>query len=470
MIGDQWSMTQSPTSPPPSLTCFKAYDIRGRLGVELNESIAIRIGRAFAESLAARKVVLGRDCRLSSVPLAQAVAEGLIAAGVEVIDLGLAGTEEVYFATTHHAACGGIEVTASHNPADYNGMKLVGRGSAPLDPATTMQTIRRLAESGDFQPAKDGGSLREAPETRAAYVDRVLSFVDISALRPLKILVNAGNGAAGPTFDAIADALVARGAPFDFVRLHHDPDGRFPNGIPNPLLPENQPATARAVIEAKADLGVAWDGDFDRCFFFDHEGRFVPGEYVVGLLAQVFLAKEPGATIVHDPRVEWNTRAVIAAMGGQAHRARTGHAYFKQALRETGAIYGGEMSAHHYFRDFMACDSGMIPWLLVAELIGRTGQSLAKLLANARMAFPSSGEINFRVPDVRAAVGRVETALAKGAEVDRLDGLSLAFPDWRVNLRASNTEPLLRLNVETRGDPDGLIRRVAEVTRLIEGG
>lgn len=450
------------------LTAFKAYDIRGRLGDELDEDVAFRVGRAFASVLQAQRVVLGRDCRASSQALAGAVARGMLAEGVEVIDLGLCGTEEVYFATTHHAACGGIEVTASHNPMDYNGMKLVGRGSAPLDPATTMQAIRALAESGDFG-AERAGRVTAAPETRVAYVDRVLSFIDIAALRPLKVLVNAGNGTAGPTFDAIAGALAEKGAPLEFIRLHHDPDGSFPNGIPNPLLPENQPVTAAAVVAAGADMGVAWDGDFDRCFFFDHQGRFVPGEYVVGLLARVFLAKEPGAVIVHDPRVEWNTRAVIAAHGGRAHRARTGHAYFKQALRDTGAVYGGEMSAHHYFRDFMACDSGMIPWLLVAELMGRSGRSLADLLAEARAAFPSSGEINFRVPDVAAAVARVEAALT-GAEVDRLDGLSLSFPDWRVNLRASNTEPLLRLNIETRGDAVGLARRVAEVTRLIEGG
>ena len=449
------------------LTAFKAYDIRGRLGDELDEDVAYRVGRAFAAVLQARRVVLGRDCRASSAALAGAVARGLMAEGVEVIDLGLCGTEEVYFATTHHAACGGIEVTASHNPMDYNGMKLVGRRSAPLDPATVMQAIRVLAEGGDFGPERVG-RVTASPETRAAYVDRVLGFIDIAALRPMKVLVNAGNGAAGPTFDALAGALGERGAPLEFVRLHHDPDGSFPNGIPNPLLPGNQPVTAAAVVATGADLGVAWDGDFDRCFFFDHEGRFVPGEYVVGLLARVFLAKEPGATVVHDPRVEWNTRALIAAQGGRAHRARTGHAYFKQALRETGAVYGGEMSAHHYFRDFMACDSGMIPWLLVAELMGRSGRSLADLLAEARAAFPSSGEINFRVADVAAAVGRVEAALA-GGKVDRLDGLSISFADWRVNLRASNTEPLLRLNIETRGDPDGLTRRVAEVSRLIEG-
>jgi phosphomannomutase len=458
--------------PLPSLpmTCFKAYDIRGRLGPELNEDIARRIGRAFAETLGAARVVVGRDCRASSLSLSAAVIDGLLAAGAEVLDLGLAGTEEMYFATTHLDACGGIEVTASHNPMDYNGMKMVGQGSAPLDPATVMPRIRALAESGAFAARRAGGRVVDAPATRAAYVDRVLSFVDVDKLQPLKILMNAGNGAAGPTFDALADALAARGAPLRFERLHHAPDGNFPNGIPNPLLPDNQPVTAEAVVAANADFGVAWDGDFDRCFLFDHNGQFVPGEYVVGLLAQVFLKKEPGAIIVHDPRVQWNTEAVVAAAGGRAHASRTGHAFLKQALRETGAVYGGEMSSHHYFRDFMACDSGMIPWLLVAELISRTGQSLADLLESARSAFPSSGEINFRVDDVPAAMARVIAAFAADRPtVDRLDGLSLTFPDWRLNLRASNTEPLLRLNIETRANASALQIRLAEVSRLITG-
>jgi phosphomannomutase len=441
------SLHPNPTAP---MTCFKAYDIRGRLGRELNERIAYRIGRAFVETLGARRVVLGRDCRASSEALAVALADGLMAAGAEVIDLGLCGTEEMYYATTFHAACGGVEVTASHNPMDYNGMKMVKRGSAPLDPATEMSAIKALAESGRFRVGPRSGSMTEAPWTRAAYVDRVLSFVDVAALRPLTILVNAGNGAAGPTFDAIAEALAAKGAPLRFQRMHHGPDGSFPNGIPNPLLPENQPATASAVLAAGADFGVAWDGDFDRCFLFDHHGQFVPGEYVVGLLAKAFLAKEPGATIVHDPRVVWNTQDMIARAGGIAHVSRTGHAFLKQALRDTKAIYGGEMSAHHYFRDFMACDSGMIPWLLVAELLGRSGRSLADHLSDARAA--------------------VRTALeVEGAAIDELDGLSMTFSDWRLNLRSSNTEPLLRLNVETRGAPDTLAARVAKVSDLIRG-
>ena len=452
------------------LTCFKAYDIRGRIGDNLDEDIARVIGRGFALALGAKRVVLGRDIRASSEALAAAVAEGLVAQGVEVLDLGLSGTEEMYFSTTHFGADGGICVTASHNPMDYNGMKMVKAGSAPLDPATELAKVKALAEAGGFVPAAVPGRVVPAEGARAAYVERVLSFVDVAALKPLKILVNAGNGAAGPTFDALFDALEAAGAPLEVVRLHHDPDGSFPNGIPNPLLPENQPVTAEAVVAEGADIGVAWDGDFDRCFLFDEKGGFIPGEYVVGLLAEAFLAKEPGAKIVHDPRVVWNTLDVVGRAGGEAVQSRTGHAFIKQVMRETGAVYGGEMSAHHYFRDFVACDSGMIPWLLVVELMGRRGTALSELVEARRAAFPSSGEINFRVEDVPAAVARVEAAFAPGAVArDDTDGLSLAQADWRFNLRASNTEPLLRLNVEARGDAALVAAKVAEIEALIAG-
>jgi phosphomannomutase len=452
-----------------TLTCFKAYDIRGRLGLELDEGIARRIGRGFARALHARRVVLGRDCRASSAALEAAVRAGLLAEGVEVLDLGLSGTEEMYFAVSHFGADGGICVTASHNPIDWNGMKMVRAGSAPLDAAAGLAAIRALAEADDFGPARAGGAARDVgAAARAAYVGRILTFVDPEALRPLKIVVNAGNGAAGPTFDAVAAALAAQGAPLTFVRVNHAPDGTFPNGIPNPLLPENRAATADAVVAEGADLGVAWDGDFDRCFLFDHNGGFVDGEYVVGLLAAMFLAREPGATIVHDPRVVWNTQDVVARAGGRAVQARTGHAFLKQAMRDAGAVYGGEMSAHHYFRDFVHCDSGMIPWLLVAELVSRTGTPLADLVAARRAAFPSSGEINFRVADAAAAIARVRAAFEPAAVArDETDGLSLAFEGWRFNLRASNTEPLLRLNVETKGaDP---APHVAALRALITG-
>ncbi|SEN40726.1 phosphomannomutase [Pseudorhodobacter antarcticus] len=452
-----------------ALTCFKAYDIRGRLGAELNAEIAERIARAFAQVLGAERVVVGHDPRQSSAELIAAVKTGLVKAGVEVLDLGLCGTEEMYHATSYFEADGGIEVTASHNPMDYNGMKLVGKGSRPLDPGTDMHAIRALAEAGNFAPEKPGGEVRPAKAARGAYVRAVLSFIDVTALRPMKILVNAGNGAAGPTFDELATALSKRRAPLSFICLNHEPDGSFPNGIPNPLLPENQPMTANAVLAAGADLGIAWDGDFDRCFLFDHLGRFVPGEYIVGLLAEVFLAKEPGAKIIHDPRVLWNTVDVVTRLGGTPLMARTGHAYLKQAMRDTGAVYGGEMSAHHYFRDFACCDSGMIPWLLIVELMSRRGVSLADLVSARMAAFPSSGEINFHSDDPAGARDRVLADLAGQVIArDDTDGLSLDMGDWRLNLRTSNTETLLRLNVESRGDPVKLANAVARLRGLIQ--
>ena len=452
-----------------ALTCFKAYDIRGRLGQELNEGIAQRIARAFAEVMQAERVVVGHDPRASSKALVEAVKAGLVEAGVEVLDLGLCGTEEMYHATAYFEADGGIEVTASHNPMDYNGLKMVKAGSAPLDPATDMVKIKALAESEVFAPTKAGGEVRQAKAARGAYVRRVLSFVDLPVLRPMKILVNAGNGAAGPTFDALAESLSKKRAPLSFICLNHEPDGSFPNGIPNPLLPENQPMTANAVLAAEADMGIAWDGDFDRCFLFDHLGRFIPGEYVVGLLAEVFLAKEKGATIVHDPRIIWNTQEIVTRLGGTPVMARTGHAYLKQALRDTGAVYGGEMSAHHYFRDFACCDSGMIPWLLIVELMSRRGVTLADLVSQRMAAFPSSGEINFVVADAGRAVARVRAAMEPDAvAVDETDGLSLDMGSWRFSLRSSNTEPLLRLNVESRGDAGQVAQAVETLSALIE--
>ncbi|MHA7888944.1 phosphohexomutase domain-containing protein [Roseicyclus sp.] len=456
-------------TPLPPLTCFKAYDIRGRLGDELNEEIAYRIGRAFAEVMGASRVVLGRDVRPTSEALAGAVARGLMAAGVEVLDLGLSGTEETYFATTRLGADGGICVTASHNPMDYNGMKMVQAGSAPIGAADGMDAIKAMAERGDFAAEVPGGHVTDASGSRAAYVAKLMEFVDISALTPLKVLVNAGHGAAGPSFDALADAMAQAGAPIKFIRVYHDPDGSFPAGIPNPLLDENQHLTADPVKDHGADMGVAWDGDFDRCFFFDHEGGFVPGEYVVGLLAEAFLAKEPGQKIIHDPRVVWATQEVVAQMGGEAIQSKCGHSFIKQAMRETGAVYGGEMSAHHYFRDFMACDSGMIPMLLMIELVCRRGESLKALLAERRAAYPSSGEVNFRVGDQKAVIAAIEATYGPKAETrDETDGLSLSFGDWRFNLRASNTEPLLRLNIEARGKPDLVAAKLAEMRALIE--
>jgi phosphomannomutase len=452
-----------------NLTCFTAYDVRGRLGIDLDAEIAYRIGRAFANALDAKTIILGRDVRASSELLACSVARGLTDAGCNVLDLGLSGTEEMYFATTHFGAEGGICVTASHNPMDYNGMKMVRAGSAPLDAASGLSTIQKLAEKNKFKKPPASGTVSDVSHTgRAAYVDRVVSFVDIAALKPLKILVNAGHGTAGPTFDAIASRLAKLGAPLKFERLFHAPDGTFPQGIPNPLLPKNRPATAEAVRVAGADFGVAWDGDFDRCFFFDHTGAFIDGEYVVGLLAEAFLAKEPGATIIHDPRIIWNTQDIVAKTGGHAVQSRTGHAFIKQAMRDENAIYGGEMSAHHYFRDFVFCDSGMIPLLLVAELVSRHGP-LADLVAARKAAFPSSGEINFTLKDPGSAIARVRAEFAPQAEaIDETDGLGISLGSWRFNLRSSNTEPIVRLNVEALSDANLVTAGVQRLKSLLE--
>ena len=453
------------------LSCFKAYDIRGEIGVNIDEDIAYRIGRAAAQHFGAKSIVIGFDARETSPAFAAAAARGAMDAGADVLDIGMAGTEEMYWAVTEFSAWAGIEVTASHNPINFNGMKIVKSGSQPLDDAGDFQVIKALAGSQEWSSrAEVSKELDRSEVARKAYVDRVLSFVDVKALRPLKIVVNSGNGAAGPTFDALADRLTELGAPLEFIRVHHTPDATFPNGIPNPLLPENHSSTADVVKAEKADFGVAFDGDFDRCFFFDETGQFVPGEYVVGLLASIFLEKEAGAQIVHDPRVIWNTQDIVAHKGGIAVQSKTGHAFIKQTMRSHEAVYGGEMSAHHYFRDFAYCDSGMIPWLLIAELVSRSGRSLGDWLKDRFAAFPSSGEMNFKVADAGKAIESVLSAYrADALSIDETDGVSLAFDDWRFNLRRSNTEPLVRLNVEGRGNADTLAAHVSAIVDLLGG-
>ncbi|MGE4610237.1 MAG: phosphomannomutase [Paracoccaceae bacterium] len=451
-----------------TLTCFKSYDIRGELGDELNESIAYDIGAAVAQCMTLKTVVIGGDCRETSEALKEAVSRGLTDMGVDVLDLGMCGTEEVYFATDHLNADAGIEVTASHNPITYNGMKLVGEGSRPLDPATEITAIRHSAEQAMFDFPDQKGKVTKI-DVRQAYAAKICSFVAPAKLKPLKILVNAGNGTAGPAFDIIANHLEALGAPLTFIRMDHTPDATFPNGIPNPLLPENQPRTAAAVVEHGADFGVAWDGDFDRCFFFDHTGAFIDGYYIVGLLAQQTLAANEGATIVYDPRMIWNTQEIVAESGGQAVPARTGHAYQKAIMREHSAIYGGEMSAHHYFRDFSYCDSGMIPWLMIAELVSTAGTSVADLVAERKVKFPTSGEQNFEIENPAAAMKTVEAALrSEAGEIAYFDGLSMDFGNWRLNLRPSGTEPLVRLNIETRGDREAIAGHLARVKSLLD--
>ena len=453
------------------LTCFKAYDIRGEIGVNIDEGIAYRIGRAVAQHFGAKSVVIGFDARETSPAFAAAAARGARDAGADVLNIGMAGTEEMYWAVTEFSACSGIEVTASHNPINYNGMKIVKSASQPLDDAADFQVIKALASAQDWaSPARMGETRDVADAAREKYVDRVLGFVDMATLAPLKIVINSGNGAAGPTVDAIIDRLAVQGAPIEVVRVHHDPDSTFPNGIPNPLLPENHAATADVVLREGADMGVAFDGDFDRCFFFDGAGRFVPGEYVVGLLASIFLEKEAGAQIVHDPRVIWNTQDIVVHKGGVAIQSKTGHAFIKQTMRAERAIYGGEMSAHHYFRDFAYCDSGMIPWLLIAELVSRSERSLGDWVKDRFAAFPSSGEMNFEVDEAGKAIESVLGAYrADALSINETDGVSLAFDDWRFNLRRSNTEPLIRLNVEGKGEANALETHVSSIAELLGG-
>ena len=447
------------------LNCFKAYDIRGRIPDELNEALAYSIGRAYAIVVQPQQVAVGHDVRLSSPALATALANGLLDGGVDVLDIGLCGTEEIYFAAFHHRIDGGIMVTASHNPMDYNGMKLVREQARPISGDSGLFDIRNLAaDTGDLTVANRRGTLDYQPD-KSAYVAHLLGYIDANTLQPLKIVVNAGNGGAGPIIDALEPHL-----PLQFIKIHHEPDGTFPHGIPNPLLPECRDATAQTVREHGADLGLAWDGDFDRCFFFDAGGRFIEGYYLVGLLAETLLARQPGAKIIHDPRLTWNTIDQVRAAGGIPVQSKTGHAFIKERMRLENALYGGEMSAHHYFRDFAYCDSGMIPWLLVADLISRTGQSLAALVDARMRAFPCSGEINFRVADAPAKIREIVAAYADHQPaLDETDGVSLEFVDWRFNLRCSNTEPLLRLNVETRSDPALLERRTDELRALISG-
>jgi len=444
------------------LACFKAYDIRGRVPDELDEQLAFHIGQAFAACFKPRKMAIGHDIRLSGPALSGALAEGFLAAGVDVVDLGLCGTEEIYFAAFHLEVDGGIIVTASHNPADYNGMKLVRKGAVPVSGDTGLRDIERLAASRFKADAAVRGKM-EKINNQQAYIDHLLTYVEPSALKPLKIVVNAGNGCAGPVIDQLERAL-----PFSFVKILHDPDGTFPNGVPNPLLPENREITARAVREHGADIGLAWDGDFDRCFFFDETGAFVEGYYVVGLLARALLRKTPGAKIIHDPRLTWNTVDIVQKAGGIPVMSKTGHAFIKERMRAEDALYGGEMSAHHYFRDFSYCDSGMIPWLLVAELVGTSGMSLSALIRDMQNAYPVSGEINRRVVDPDAVIARIGEVFSQECpEKDFTDGLSMSCDAFRFNIRKSNTEPLLRLNVETRADRDLMERKTAELLAII---
>jgi phosphomannomutase len=446
-----------------SITCFKAYDLRGRIPGELNEDVAYRVARGVAQFLNPKRIVVGRDIRLSSAGLTDAVCRGLIDSGVDVYDIGVCGTEGVYFATFDGGYDGGIMITASHNPPDYNGMKFVREQSKPISGDNGLKEIRAFAERGEFPKASRTGA-RHRIDTMRAYIAHLLSYVDKATLKPLKIVVNAGNGGAGLIIDELEPFL-----PFNFIKMHHEPDGHFPNGIPNPMIEENRASTIAAIRANGADFGIAWDGDFDRCFFFDEQGRFIEGYYIVGLLASLLLKGQPGGKVVHDPRLTWNTIEIVEANGGVAVLSKSGHAFIKERMREVDAVYGGEMSAHHYFRRFSYCDSGMIPWLVVAQIVSESGKKLSTLVDERIEKFPVSGELNYRVPDSKAAIAAFEARYApKALVIDRTDGVSFDFKDWRFNLRTSNTEPLIRLNVEARGSIDLLRTKTDECLGLLK--
>lgn len=444
---------------------FKAYDIRGQIPGQLNADIAYRIGNATGQFLGGTgSVVVGRDMRLTSDEICDAASNGLQDAGLDVLDIGLCGTEQVYFATAELGAAGGIMITASHNPADYNGMKIVRESARPVSADTGLRDIQALAEGDDRLKAATRGE-RRAVDVYAKYISHLLSYVDVQGLAPLTIVTNAGNGCASLAMDGLQDQL-----PFHFVKIHHTPDGTFPNGVPNPLLPENRTPTIDAIREYEADLGIAWDGDFDRCFFFDEKGSFIEGYYIVGLLAESILRKNPGGKVVHDPRLTWNTVAMVEAAGGEAVQSKSGHSFIKETMREVDAVYGGEMSAHHYFRDFSYADSGMIPWLLVAELMSRTGRKLSELVSDRIARFPASGEINRVVDDAPAVLKLLHERYAPEAlSVDNVDGYSFEFDQWRFNIRMSNTEPVIRLNVESRADIALMRQKTGEILDCIGG-
>lgn len=431
-----------------NLSCFKAYDIRGKVPEELDAELAYKIGRAFVEVVSPSSVVVGRDVRLESDMLADAVMKGIVDAGVDVFDIGLCGTEEVYFATSHYEAGGGIMITASHNPKGYNGMKLVQENSKPVSGDTGLLDIKELVSVNKFSDfSRKNGKIIEK-YSKKSYIDFLVRYVDINQLEGLKIVTNAGNGCAGPIVDLLEKELAV-----EFIKVNNEPDGNFPNGIPNPLLPDKREATAQAVRESGADIGLAWDGDFDRCFLFDENGEFIEGYYIVALIAEAILKDMPGESIIHDPRLTWNTIECVEKAAGKPVMTKTGHAFIKERMRKEDAVYGGEMSAHHYFRDFFYCDSGMLPWLYVISLMKKKGMKLSDMTRQMMVNFPVSGEINTVVNDPDEVISVITEKYKDGSlSIDYTDGVSIDFSDWRFNLRKSNTEPVIRLNVETRGD------------------
>ncbi len=441
---------------------FGAYDVRGIYPDEVNEELAYRVGKAFVQLLGAKRVAVGHDIRLSGPSICEALIRGLTESGCDVVHIGQCGTEMIYFATFHLGLDGGIMVTASHNPKNYNGMKLVREKAIPISSDTGLKDIENLAIEGNFKPYDGPKGKVEKRDVTDEYVEHLLTYIDAKALKPMTVVVNAGNGAAGPIIDKLEKKL-----PVKLVKVFNEPDGNFPNGVPNPILPENRDATAKAVRENKAAMGFAWDGDFDRCFLFDEKGGFIEGYYMVGFLAQSFLKKNPGGKVIYDPRLTWNTIEIAEKLGGVPVMCKSGHAFIKDKMRKEDAVYGGEMSAHHYFRDFFYCDSGMIPWLIVVSALCHRHQPLSALVNERVAKFPVSGEINRRSANPQAALKAVEAAFPGGMR-DETDGLSLAFDDWRFNLRLSNTEPVIRLNVETRGNTQLLKEKTEQILKMLE--
>lgn len=441
------------------LACFKAYDVRGKVPGELNPEIAYAIGRAFADETGSQRVCVGYDIRLSGPELAVALATGMNDAGVDVTDLGLVGTEMVYFATAQFGFDGGVMITASHNPPEYNGMKMVREGSRPISSDSGLNQIERRTFEKQWE--RHGQGSRSRQNVYADFVRHLLNFTRPDTLRPLRILANPGNGAAGLALDSLIPSL-----PLQFSRMNWEPDGHFPNGVPNPILEESRASTEAALREGSFDFGVAWDGDYDRCFFFDGDGHFIEGYYIVGLLAHALLVDNPHQTIIYDPRLYWNTLDIVGKLGGRAVVCKSGHAFIKEKMRAEDAVYGGEMSAHHYFRGHWYCDSGMIPLLLVANLVSSTGRSLGDLVGEMISKYPCSGEVNSTVPNVADVLERVQARYSDG-EISLMDGLSVEYPEWRFNLRGSNTEPVIRLNVESRGDAALMRQKTQEILELV---
>ncbi len=441
---------------------FGPFDIRGIYPTDVDEELAYRVGRAYPGLFHIESIAVGRDVRLSSPSIKEALIQGLMESGCRIYDIGQCGTEMMYFAVIHWKLDGGIMVTASHNPKEYNGMKFVMSSARPVSEDNGLKELERAVVEGSFDSAEPSGSL-EKLEIMGDYIKYILSYVDIGKLKPYRIVANSGNGTAGPIINELEKHL-----PFEIIKVFNEPDGNFPNGVPNPLRQDNREATIRAVRESGADVGVAWDGDFDRCFLFDETGGFIEGYYMVGLLAAAFLKKNPGGRIVYDPRAVWNTIELAEKYGGVPVLCKSGHAFIKDKMRETDAVYGGELSSHHYFRDFSYCDSGMIPWLLILELMSQTdGKTLSELVRNRQARYPASGELSSVVGDAKAVIDKLESIYGPHGQVSKIDGLSVEFENWRFNVRMSSTEPFVRLNVESRQDRKLMEEKTEELLRLI---